>query len=692
MDADGLTRKSSDSSDSMLLDVTHPPPLSPLFETKTTLLKRRAEDLKVEGPLMPQTLSDSPMKKLKSVSFSQILHHFIPEAPWVTNPKNDEYDEGPGINAYFEEAFGDTELPIKETIARLDNEKLSDADTTARVDVPHVEFTLPVAPWNAYSQRKGGKHRSGDTKLGAQVKFLLKVKREDLKTASSWHVSGLDRQLIWSVFTTKITKINLDEQLHGKSEFEKMHHEIAANNIATSSAQVWKQEGLRLLDAEDEEEEVDPAEMEGRRDMEALIHKRKLEIEEEDVNIPRKRASPQPILHANTQPRTELLGSRHCGKEAPGAHAVNMVQSNATRHSDHKPQVAQKCQPKPGPAKESMNDLMFGGFSATSALNKFMETRGRPTEDSGAKTARATPAAGDLRLGPSNVLVVRSRGASLEYAASIQQQRRGTVQSNNEKAVSPPLLPTLHPLPDNLAPCSFVISAAFLQRRLLMKQIEQLHKAAEIVYRDYDLPHSPVEEADIILSPSTGLVLTTLQQIKQRPLPGQLDRSPVKERIRTLQTRFERLVVVVSEGLSREMEQMGSSRPEDARDKEALSHFETFATQLEGEVVVKYVRGGEQALARAVVIEMGRFGLQHGSKDIGTKKPLAVETTVSSRGLFQMLDKVLTSSSGKSSSVVPASTRSLLRSSWHLFRTRYMCSFRLSQFHQLLQVVSKLRQ
>ena len=162
-----------------------------------------------------------------------------------------------------------------------------------------------------------------------------------------------------------------------------------------------------------------------------------------------------------------------------------------------------------------------------------------------------------------------------------------------------------------------------------MKQIEQLYATAEMVYRDYALPYSPTDEADIILSPSTGLILTTLQQIKQRPLPGQPNRFPVKERMQALQLRYERLVVVVGEGLSHEMESQGSSRPDDPRDKDALTRLEGFANQLEGEALIKYVRGGEKALARSIVIEMAQYGLQHGSRDIGKIKPLAVETTVS---------------------------------------------------------------
>ena len=86
---------------------------------------------------------------------------------------------------------------------------------------------------------------------------------------------------------------------------------------------------------------------------------------------------------------------------------------------------------------------------------------------------------------------------------------------------------------------------------------------------------------------------------------------------------------MISEQLSREMEELGSGRPEDPRDKEILKAIEKFAAQMDGEILVKYIPGGEKALARSMVIEMGKYGLPYGSADIGDIKLTAQETTVS---------------------------------------------------------------
>lgn len=597
MAADALFRRKSDSSDSMLLDLTHPPQFSPHFEpTSSPILKRRAEDFKVEGPLTPSMCSSSPMKKFKSVSFA--------DESLLYKPWGEEDEAGVGSDQFFHEIEEQAERAKK----KIDNERLSGADTIARVDIPYIDFSLPMAPWNEYSRRKGGNHRPDDTELQAQMKFLLRIKRENLRPAKSWHgLSIPERELKWGFLTTKVSTLSLEEKLHGESEVTKIVNELTTGDIVTSSAQVWKREGLRILDEDEEEEELDPEEYDERNYMEALVRKRKLEMEEEVVEKHRRRTSSQPTARPQIRPSTEMQESHHLGEHEPMENQSSKTRSKRLNHAFQKLQAP----------KQSSGDLMFDGFSATTALNKFMQTRGKPVDPVESSTANVSDSR-DLTQLRTHTLPVRStRGSSSDQPVNQTQQ----AQTTNKPL---PILPTI---PNNLAPCSFVISSTFLQQRGMLKLIESIHPRAEMVYRDYTLPHSAAKEAEIILSPSTGLIFTTLQQVKQRALPGQPDKSPVKERMSKLQSRYERLIVLVSEGLSREMEELGSSRPDDPRDTEALKAFKIFASKLEGEVLVRYVRGGEQALARSTVVEMANYGLAYGSADIGDIKPVAQETS-----------------------------------------------------------------
>jgi hypothetical protein len=598
MAADTLEHANSDSSDSMLFEITHPPPLSPRAETSITpILKRKAEDLKVEGPLTPPILSDSPSKKLKSVSFSQMLHEFIPKGSWG----GDASDREPNSEDDFDEFFDEIEPLVKDLERKVENEQLTITDTMARPKIPDMDFTLPVALWDQYSLKKNGKHKAGETELSAQAVFLRHIKNSALKAASRWPgISVLERHLPWNIFTAKETpKVSLEEVLHGETEFDKVIADFNIGPIATSEAQVWKKEGVRVLDMDDDEEELEPAEVQERDDVESWVRKRKSDMDADDAERLSKR------VEVHESPSHSLIGDATPLVPAPGSKPV------------HAP-------------KQLGIEFMFGGFSASTALQKFMETRGRKMQTMTTQTESVNPmdpaSAGAVQKLPN----LPGKLPAIHLLTGTQYPRAGQVQVVNSAGLQvPDVKQSLPPIPSNLPPCSFIISMRLLQQRTLIKKVEQLYAAADVVYRDYNLPHSAASEADIVLSPSTGLIFTTLQHLKQRALPGQPDRSRVKERMKTLHLRYERLIVMTSQGPRGELDQQDSSRPEDPRDKEALSEFEGFAAKLDGEVLIKCIRGGEEALAHSIVVEMIQYGLPHGSKDIGDIKPLASESNVS---------------------------------------------------------------
>jgi hypothetical protein len=598
MAADTLEHANSDSSDSMLFEITHPPPLSPRAETSITpILKRKAEDLKVEGPLTPPILSDSPSKKLKSVSFSQMLHEFILKGSWG----GDASDREPNSEDDFDEFFDEIEPLVKDLERKVENEQLTITDTMARPKIPDMDFTLPVALWDQYSLKKNGKHKAGETELSAQAVFLRHIKNSALKAASRWPgISVLERHLPWNIFTAKETpKVSLEEVLHGETEFDKVIADFNTGPIATSEAQVWKKEGVRVLDMDDDEEELEPAEVQERDDVESWVRKRKSDMDADDAERLSKR------VEVHESPSHSLIGDATPLVPAPGSKPV------------HAP-------------KQLGIEFMFGGFSASTALQKFMETRGRKMQTMTTQTESVNPmdpaSAGAVQKLPN----LPGKLPAVHLLTGTQYPRAGQVQVVNSAGLQvPDVKQSLPPIPSNLPPCSFIISMRLLQQRTLIKKVEQLYAAADVVYRDYNLPHSAASEADIVLSPSTGLIFTTLQHLKQRALPGQPDRSRVKERMKTLHLRYERLIVMTSQGPRGELDQQDSSRPEDPRDKEALSEFEGFAAKLDGEVLIKCIRGGEEALAHSIVVEMIQYGLPHGSKDIGDIKPLASESNVS---------------------------------------------------------------
>jgi hypothetical protein len=128
-------------------------------------------------------------------------------------------------------------------------------------------------------------------------------------------------------------------------------------------------------------------------------------------------------------------------------------------------------------------------------------------------------------------------------------------------------------------------------------------------------------EADLIPSPSTGLILTTLQQIRQKPLPGQKSKPAIRERVEKVSLRYETLVVLVSEGLpANNFEADGHSGEDsnglDEQGSLAFAEFAGFCASLRNQtsIVVYFVAGGEATLGKwiaSIICEVApSFGLQ----------------------------------------------------------------------------------
>ena len=186
--------------------------------------------------------------------------------------------------------------------------------------------------------------------------------------------------------------------------------------------------------------------------------------------------------------------------------------------------------------------------------------------------------------------------------------------------------PTILPGPKITPPATafhIVVSASFMGNRKLSRQIQQTFPAAEFIERDFNLyletqaksaagppMYSGIaDEADFIVSPSTGLICTTLQKIEQRSLPGQAVRSAIKERLSKASQRYESLLILISED-----RQVVATDFMDNSDCEALMDFMAFCSTLPGEVQPTFVGGGgQQELANWIVALM----IKHGVPDIG---------------------------------------------------------------------------
>ena len=107
----------------------------------------------------------------------------------------------------------------------------------------------------------------------------------------------------------------------------------------------------------------------------------------------------------------------------------------------------------------------------------------------------------------------------------------------------------------------------------------------------------------MIVSPSTG-ILTTMIKVRQKPLPGTQGISPLYSHVERTSFRYERLIVLVSEGTA-----FGDMRaivlsPSDAN---TFAKFQGFVTSLNTQSIIIYVPGGQRNLAICAALLACRY-------------------------------------------------------------------------------------
>ncbi|KAI9653250.1 MAG: hypothetical protein M1829_001322 [Trizodia sp. TS-e1964] len=251
----------------------------------------------------------------------------------------------------------------------------------------------------------------------------------------------------------------------------------------------------------------------------------------------------------------------------------------------------------------------IGFFSAADELRKFMQIRKIKAKE------KLLPA------------LVTANGLNGQDSAAINSQE---IAITTKLEVPPVKLPQ-YSVPET--PSYFIFSSVILRQRSLYIRLRSLYPTARIIERDFKQPisvflhllkHRPssvheqlmssyCDDADIITSPKTGLICTTLQKIKQRALPGQLlsklggCENPVQTRIYGLSKRYERLIVLVSEDLSSNCSNGTSGLGSVAlseNDSQAIQELEIFSKKLVQDTRVVFVAGREEELAHYVVAAM----------------------------------------------------------------------------------------
>ncbi|THZ69120.1 hypothetical protein D6C85_06973 [Aureobasidium pullulans] len=533
--------------------------------TTSPLKRKRPEDFKVEVPLSPALLSSSPTKKTKIVTFSDELCTTIPDyaKPFPlgdSNSADERYDEAlkKVLKASAESA-----------VSAIENEQLTQADSTLRVEIPTIDQSGPLPPWEMFSRNQLG----FGTSIEAQQQMISMLRRETISPREVWSgVVRINRAMTrWRPFDARLSDLPKEEiTCDDLDDFK--------NEEPQDTTSGWKLDGLRILDAcEDDDEAIEFADM-------PIILERLGSTE----TMPEGKAWSEkggPKLAAMLQPRQPLFP--------------------LSRVATHTPLEGLK--PHKSPAYPQ--PLLGNTFSASNSLDRFMQIQtGKKASPKVSEESRLQATTSPIHIAkPTSKFTARIRDSeSLQNPRSLTSKISPSMQS---------MMPSIHlpSLPDPVPPRTFVLSSTMFDRRALIKHIERLNPTAEYIERDFASARSlrgvssqtsEADEADMILAPGHGILLTTLQKLIQKNLPGQVTRNVVRERIVQLARRYERLIVMVHEDRSGSQQ-----RPLDSRESGEIVSLVNFCAAQSPEIQVMYIPGDEIALAIWIVASMVRFGL-----------------------------------------------------------------------------------
>ena len=512
----------------------------------------RPENYKVEEPLTPPV----PVPIPKSVHFSDFVEEMLLNSS--SSPLSN-----PFCSAHINTILGDAAKTVNE---QIEQETLLAADAMGRVEVPVMDFSFSEPPWKISQNAER-------TRILSIQKSIIKEATGECLPVWPGQKHG-QTKLKWNPFSNDLAKMALDESPPaGDCKWRLLLKTPDDDQIIDTSTLTWKPPGLKILIEEDDEEIGGRNFFQSSHSQDILILAKKRRREIDSVK------SSLVGTDSTTTPEVALVGPI-------GARAL--CESN-TPKADGLISVPDAIQNEKTTEQE-FGLLMGDEFSAGNALDSFLELRG-------IKKQKLMNSPHFAKAGQK----VLARG----LIANSERQNGHVVQSHlRVRSIASLPCPELR-LPT--APISLIISSTVLKNRALVKHMESHLPGLKLIERDFTahntiawLPNSvtrspissPLDsEADLIVSPTTGIILTTLQKIKQKSLPGQHGKPPIRGRLERVSIRYEKVVVLVHDSRADQ-----NTNGLDESDCNAFSEFVGFASGLRATVLVRLIGGGESTL------------------------------------------------------------------------------------------------
>ncbi|RKF83864.1 putative nucleoporin nup49 [Golovinomyces cichoracearum] len=509
----------------------------------------KRESLRVDETLTPQA---STTKQIDSIELKTLAEEQM-------------HDVGDYLG-FEDKMFDDVFLPAYEVaIQNVEQEDLVEVDATCRVNIPNMDFSKGESTWKTFESAA----KDPIKLLNLQKSFM----RECFGVyPAPWTSSAkIESKLRWDPFPQDTIDILFkNEKFEPDDSILKIFiPEIESLGIIDSSGSVWKRPGLRISrDNEESEHEIEyhPLVTKIPCNTGPNLKKRKAELDEKTQQIPNNAADfGVSLIDLDSYSQFKDLKQRNQGK------------------------------------KHNLSGLLLDeGFSACSAVENFLETRGTKI----------------LKTTKSSYFDTNNSKKSVNPDLDREKLNATTLESHALPSSWQAMLPVISIDKDQSR--NVVIASKIFAKRLLIKTVEKLLPKINIVERDFSIHNSiawtrgsvirspvlsPIScEADVIISPVTGVILTTLQKIKQKPLPGQKSQSALRELMISISLRYEKIIVLVSEDRVDE-----STIGLDARDCLAWSEFVGFTISLDSLIIPKFIGGGQETLAQWLVSYIAKY-------------------------------------------------------------------------------------
>lgn len=558
--------------------------------SSSPLARKRLRNLHVEAPLTPQyhtgsTSEDEPTsKKAKKVQFDLDVTSLLP---------NLQLDSSDTPSGFAQQQMNDLQEVVKrgaESVQQeLQNEQLVEIDTTMRVKVPNLAAVQIQPLWDLCSGST-----SDENRVQSRHAMLLDISKELLQDVRKWGgVAKIERSLPWAPFAAYLAKVDLVEQFDDGS-LERYLTELCLDDgmgDVDVHAMIARNHGSSVLPGhESDDEEVEPVITEEDEIVEETVTENEL-TQEGSTGGP-------PIV------KSDLLD------------LIRAKQHDLARQTNSHPQKAALQPPTTSGSNSGGTTILL----QNDGIAQFMQLQGKVVGVPG-----ATGKSGNMVNNNKAHLAAQNQAPAAVMVPEAEGHR--------SQARSPVTIPVPETLGKSNNAIPIIVSSTTMGNRQLLRRIQTALPNLEICERDAAIPETMQHssrahiEADFTISASTGVVTTTLQKLKQRPLPGQVSTSGIRDTIASTAIRYERLLVLVSEGNSISTKDGAVPRTLDQLDCEALVDLTTWAHSLDSDVQISYIPCGEQELASWLVAAF----TQHGS--IGGSMHLLQDETMWERWL-----------------------------------------------------------